>query len=396
MKRVNLIVVGLLISASGFGQTQITTAQELAAFNDSQTALAGSYVLMNDLTLDNWTPIGGHDDKDGQGFSGIFDGNGHTITITGFNSSFDNTKIGLFGLIEKEGVVKNLCVAGDISYSSDKSYLYIGGIAGVNFGTITCCISRMTVEGIIQIDDKKLKGLSGFKNGASGGLIVGVNRGTTTNCYSTGSILISGNVVDILAGGIAGENGIIVGGGMSVTIGPGGTGGISAYQPNVKVSDVISHCYSTASVLSRLVVTGKTKSVMRAYSGGIVAITRTTGSTSSCVSLNKTIEADGLPNQSYAMPITLMHYMGFLSFYSKDIVIRRYAMGKEQKPKKVSDKNAVAFSDTQEHSWWLYPEGLTEKQRKQTFSFYFGDNEKAPWKWNDVEKRPVLYWEKDN
>ena len=94
-----IAIMLLIICLPTYGQTKIATAEQFAALNDSKTALSDNYVLMNDLTLDNWMPIGRHYDKDGQGFSGTFDGNGHTITITGFQNSFDNTKIGLFGAI---------------------------------------------------------------------------------------------------------------------------------------------------------------------------------------------------------------------------------------------------------------------------------------------------------
>jgi hypothetical protein len=54
----------------------------------------------------------------------------------------------------------------------------------------------------------------------------------------------------------------------------------------------------------------------------------------------------------------------------------------------------IPFADTQDPAWWYYPEGLTEKQQRSKFGFNFGDSEQSPWRWDENEKRPVLYWEK--
>jgi hypothetical protein len=156
MKKLDFVIKrcisGIIISVSvmfvlpAYGQTQITTAEELAALNDSETTLTGNYILMNDLTLDNWIPVGGLDDRNDKGFSGTFDGNGHTITVTGFRNSFDNTKIGLFGAVGEKGIVKNLCVTGNVDYTCHLKFLYIGGIAGINYGLVTCCAAKISLK----------------------------------------------------------------------------------------------------------------------------------------------------------------------------------------------------------------------------------------------------------
>ena len=57
----------------------IETAEEMAKIGvDDDWSLAGEYALLNDITLENWATIGGD-------FSGIFDGNNHTITLNGFD-----------------------------------------------------------------------------------------------------------------------------------------------------------------------------------------------------------------------------------------------------------------------------------------------------------------------
>jgi hypothetical protein len=70
---------------SGF-TIEISSPEEMALIgNDPSYPLLGDYVLMNDITLENWTPIGGDEP-----FSGVFDGNNHTITLNGF----DNKPVG--------------------------------------------------------------------------------------------------------------------------------------------------------------------------------------------------------------------------------------------------------------------------------------------------------------
>jgi len=397
-----LLLLGAGLTATA--QTEIRTAEELAAIGQDGNSLKGSYILTDDLTLDDWTPIGGLDDRDGQGFSGTFDGNGHTITIAGFCNSCDNTRIGLFGLIEKEGVVKKLCVTGNVRYTGSRKILYIGGIVGVNHGLVTCCVSKIVLEGTIKIakekPSKKVKSLSGYEDGAYGGCIAGINQGTITNCYATGSVLISGEQIAEFAGGIVGGNGEPVGGSIGISIGSGG-GGVSVNQGVTKLRGAISHCYSTASVFSQTdvasVVSGITKARTVSRSGGIAAFNHPTGLINSCVSLNETIETSGKGGSQSATPVAsigLTYYRNPDAYYRSDIAIHKYQDGKEQKPDKFSEKNAVAFSATQEQSWWRLPEGLTPKQQQQRFGFAFGEDEQSPWVWNDEGKCPVLYWEK--
>lgn len=101
MKRI-FILTALLVAVTGsaVGQTEIRTAEELAAIGTDRETLSGSYILMNDLTLDDWVPIGRMDHGGETPFDGMLDGNGHTITINGFSTDTDNTAcVGLFGLI---------------------------------------------------------------------------------------------------------------------------------------------------------------------------------------------------------------------------------------------------------------------------------------------------------
>jgi hypothetical protein len=144
------------------------------------------FKLMSDIDMS------GFDGKDGRPafniigaswhnpFTGVFDGNGYTIsrlTIAG------NDFVGLFGFLGSGAEVENLCIA-DVNIT--RSRYYVGGLVGCNeFGTVTRCYSTGTVRGDSYV----------------GGL-VGTNHGDITASYSTGTVTGTGYSV----GGLAGNN----------------------------------------------------------------------------------------------------------------------------------------------------------------------------------------------
>ena len=88
-----------------------------------------TFLLTNDISLE------GHDFKSVPVFSGIFDGASHTIT--GLNLTEAGSPTGLFSILEKDGVIKNLRVVGAVSPEGDAKT--IGGIVGENHGRIEGC-----------------------------------------------------------------------------------------------------------------------------------------------------------------------------------------------------------------------------------------------------------------
>lgn len=115
-------------------------------------------------------------------FNGIFDGEGHTIS--GFHVEGDGYVVGLFRYIEKDGIIENLNVKGNVTTTEEKQCT--GGIAGVNRGTMINCTFQGKVEG---------------KNETGG--IVGVNEttGVLRKCTSKGRI-----TGYYYTGGVAGKN----------------------------------------------------------------------------------------------------------------------------------------------------------------------------------------------
>ncbi len=125
------------------------------------------YLLNADIDLSktvikDWIPIGGQKFS----FSGVFDGNGHTITFNeNVNFNNDATKnyefAGFFGQISAEGKVLDLTISGfKINYAT-----YAGIISGVNFGKIQdCAVKEVEIQGAP---------FSGFITGVNYGIISG-------------------------------------------------------------------------------------------------------------------------------------------------------------------------------------------------------------------------------
>ncbi|GAI18171.1 unnamed protein product, partial [marine sediment metagenome] len=119
-------------------------------------------------------------DFDGTAFTGVFDGNNHKIiNLTIDDGGARNDYLGLFGYIG-DGEVRNLGIEGG-SVSGDR---YVGGLVGGNRGSISNCYSTGYVSGYNRV-----------------GVLVGENSGSISNCYSSSSVSGSSNV-----GGLVGWN----------------------------------------------------------------------------------------------------------------------------------------------------------------------------------------------
>ena len=209
---------------------QISTADGLKWFRDKvnnaktpdETKICA--VLTEDIDLNNepWTPIGIGEDtrKDDLPYSGTFDGNGHTIS--GLNVNYGDKNGGLFCYV-KSATIKNLTVAGSVTYSSGGGIAY-GGIVGyADSSTIENCTNRCTVTGrwyaggiVGWAANTTITGCANFGNISISGIncVGGIcgylssyasdetstNFSTIRDCYNVGSI--SG----IYAGGIAGRS----------------------------------------------------------------------------------------------------------------------------------------------------------------------------------------------
>ena len=140
-----------------------------------------------DLTGKTWTPI---DQYGISGYQGVFDGQGHRIT--GLAITTDNPLgegAALFGGIGDNGEVKNLQLV-DVDYDVRQNGAS-GGIAAVNFGTITACWFKGTLSGQDAMGGPSFGGIAAYNYGTvsaccwGGNATVGVynNSGGTADTY---------------------------------------------------------------------------------------------------------------------------------------------------------------------------------------------------------------------
>ena len=184
------------------------------------------FLLCADIDLSTFTGtsfniIGNY----GNPFTGIFDGNGHTISNFTYTSTTADY-LGLFAYVSGENaVIKDL---GLINPNLDAGTRWlVGSLVGyLREGTITNCY---------------VEGGSVFSGGYPVGGLVGSNSGTITNCYSTGSA--SGNQS---VGGLVGrsDNGTITNCYSTGSVSGGRCVGGLVGEHN----GTITNCYSTGSV----------------------------------------------------------------------------------------------------------------------------------------------------
>jgi len=296
-----IVAVGLLLTivstatakySGGKGEPndpyQIATAADLIALGETPADYDKHFLLTADIDLDpnlpgrkvfdraviapDTDPV--TSDFQGTGFSGVFDGHGHTIshlTIKGADC------LGLFGLLDwawpdAVGEVRSLGVV-DVNIIGSSC---VGGLAGANgYCTVTGCYVTGTVSG----------------NDDVGGL-VGSNLGTVTQCHSTAAVKGRSWV-----GGLAGFNGLNISESHS-TGAVSGYGFVGGLVGSNEEASYIAHCYSTGVVSGTDYVGGlvglNCGHVSQCYSTGTVRGKRYVGG---LVGLNG---QDGGPGQTEA------------------------------------------------------------------------------------------------
>jgi hypothetical protein len=225
----------LFLATGGFSTAQATTIIKTAIqLQAIQSNLAGSYVLGADIdatATSGWNdglgflPLGSGSTP----FTGLFNGNGHTIKGLYILSSA--AAVGLFGQIGSTGVVENVALSGGSVTASSTPITPVGALAGSNAGTISNSYANVAVTGGQSVDDPT-GGLVGTNNGQIGyshatgavsgadqGGLVGDNNDSIVNCFASGSV----------AGGAGGyrASGGLVGGNYGSIQGSFATGSVA-------------------------------------------------------------------------------------------------------------------------------------------------------------------------
>ena len=165
-----------------------------------------------DLTGKGWTPIGTSFDNS---YKGTFDGGGHTIT--GLTVTTNDQFVGLFGYLNRAGMVKNVVMEG-IQITSNHMFGCTGGVVGYSWGTIENCSVSGSVSGTDcvggVVGSQKAGSIIGCSSSATvkgkhyvGG-VAGEKWGSMTACYATGNVTLEiASQKNNFGGGVVGLNG---------------------------------------------------------------------------------------------------------------------------------------------------------------------------------------------
>ena len=182
------------------GAYSLTCQSDLYWFNDTVAKSSGrtaSAILGNDVNMfsSNYCAF---TTMCPNGYAGTFDGNGHALSnltvAQGNNSSY-----GLFSLIDQNGTVRNLTLDNSCKLSAP-TVATVGGIAGLNAGTIEKC----AVNGYVCASSGRLDG-----SGKSLGGIAGRNDGTIRYCLvadSPSTVCVGNYWNNMTVGGLVGTN----------------------------------------------------------------------------------------------------------------------------------------------------------------------------------------------
>ena len=171
-----------LVNGSLSGVTQNTSANVVLTadivVNENVLKPDGT---LNEGTFKEWTPIGNTCNGSYSPYTGIFEGQNHTISGLYFKQE-NTSEVGFFGY--NRGKILNVGILN--SYFC--GFSQVGGVCGYNSSTITNCYNKGVVDGTAD-------GASSF------GGVCGCNLGILTNCYNTG--IVKGQS---LVGGVSGSN----------------------------------------------------------------------------------------------------------------------------------------------------------------------------------------------
>jgi hypothetical protein len=248
---------------------EITTQTQLAAINTNDITLNSTYILLNDINLTSgeagfdatlgWEPIG----NDTNNFRGLFNGNNNTITNlwinrpsgnhTGLFGSIRNTQIRNLGVETAEGKeIKGYYQVGGIVGYAQTAFIinayftgnvsgdhYVGGIAGETYNS--------TIANSYAKGDISSEAVNGDNSGNSGvgGIAGWFDGGNIINAYSSSNINGSQACVGGIVGGLYNYGNIV---------NSHSTGNISGVRDNVGgiagyVNDSnITNSYSTGNI----------------------------------------------------------------------------------------------------------------------------------------------------
>ncbi len=289
------------------GYIEVSTIEDLYNIRNDLTA---NYILMNDIDLTEatadggdwnyggrgWNPIGSGDIYGSSAFSGVFDGNGHSIIgmnikASTWPSGTGSPRVGLFANVT--GTVKNLNMVDaniDVTRSTSGYYIYVGAIAGTSSGTIENCHVEATIYGYTYGGSKSSNDYEPFVGG-----LIGSNSGTINKCSMKGSVVAECGIYfdAAYAGGICGKGGTISNSYNNATVEANNKSTSSssnstkyngAYSGGISNNATVKNCYNTGDVS----VSCRSSSANVIYASGICSGVGSSGNkVTNCYNIGK-------------------------------------------------------------------------------------------------------------
>jgi hypothetical protein len=230
------------------GGATLTAYMLVNTLNDLQNVqnnLSGTYALSQNIDASptsgwnggaGFVPIG----NTSTNFTGIFNGQGYTINNLTINLPSGNY-VGLFGYAYSGSILENVGLVDD----SVSGNAYVGGLVGVNSGTVETSYATGAVTGgndsyfvggLVGYNDNLLQTsyATGAVTGGSGseaiGGLVGLNYGTVETSYAIGAV--TGGAGSTEVGGLVGQNSgtVETSYATGAVSGVGGVGGLVGYN----------------------------------------------------------------------------------------------------------------------------------------------------------------------
>ena len=268
----------------------ISTPQQLArlAYLASSADITGYYKLTTDIDLSghDWTPIGNYNGTTGYKFTGVFDGDNHTINNIYINNSSSGNPQGLFGWVQGtsstnlSAIIQNITMgSGSVTTTYTTGATYTASLVGRGqYIQLINCKNTINVtgytnaggiagrvDGVSTIDGcSNLGTIKSTQNTSpyTGG-IVGLFTGSTSSgasntsyirtCYNRGAVSTpnyGGGIVGQASGNISIDKCFNTGTINGST--NGASGGIVGYGFNTGTNFVaalnISNCYNTGTI----------------------------------------------------------------------------------------------------------------------------------------------------
>lgn len=212
-------------AALALAEGTVGSAKEFAAMEPD-----GNYQLTADITV---TAPYGNDITGFTGFTGTFDGNGHTVML---NITASTPNVGLFSKLAGGAVVKNVITAGSVTTTGKKCVAGIAGYATDNV-KIENCKNTASITG-----NKNVGGILGEAYNNEESISVGIK-----NCANEGAVNGTGSAVGGIVGKMEGQNSIIDCYNRGNITGFNNYAGIVGQSTGALVA-TIKNCYSVGAV----------------------------------------------------------------------------------------------------------------------------------------------------